>query len=59
MAPNSQPDKNPSGVAALTNPAINKGTAFTPQERDELHLTGLLPEAVDNIFLQRQRVLAI
>lgn len=33
----------PSGVDVLHDPSLNKGTAFTDGERDELHLRGLLP----------------
>ena len=31
------------GFAVLQDPATNKGTAFTDEERDRLHLRGLLP----------------
>ena len=31
------------GVKILHDPVRNKGTAFTEDERDELHLRGLLP----------------
>ncbi len=36
---------NARGRAVLTNPRINRGTAFTQDERRALGLTGLLPEA--------------
>jgi malate dehydrogenase (oxaloacetate-decarboxylating)(NADP+) len=36
----------PQGMALLHDPLLNKGTAFTPQERDALGLRGLLPPAV-------------
>ena len=40
-----------SGVARLQDPHLNKGTAFTAQERDDFGLRGLLPPAV---FTQQQ-----
>ena len=33
----------PRGVALLRDPLLNKGTAFSEQERDSLGLRGLLP----------------
>ena len=33
------------GVAVLATPTINRGTAFTFEERPQLGLTGLLPRA--------------
>ncbi len=43
----------PRGIALLRDPSLNKGTAFTPAERDSLGLRGLLPP---RIFTQRERV---
>ena len=43
------------GLDVLHNPRINKGTAFTAQERDALGLTGLLPAAVLTIEQQAER----
>lgn len=43
------------GRNLLLDPLINKGTAFTAQERDELDLHGLLPPAVYNIHQQLDR----
>jgi malate dehydrogenase (oxaloacetate-decarboxylating) len=34
------------GGSVLSSPLLNRGTAFTPAEREALGLTGLLPEAV-------------
>jgi hypothetical protein len=31
------------GIALINNPILNKGTAFTEEERDLFHLHGLLP----------------
>lgn len=46
-----------SGVTLLNDPAHNKGTAFTEQERKDLRLEGLLPTAVDDLPTQAERVL--
>jgi len=43
------------GRALLLDPFINKGTAFTQRERDELDLHGLLPPAVCTIRDQLER----
>ncbi|MDA8435150.1 MAG: NAD-dependent malic enzyme [Actinomycetales bacterium] len=43
------------GRAVLTDPRINKGTAFTDGERDELGLVGLLPPRVLSIDQQASR----
>jgi malate dehydrogenase (oxaloacetate-decarboxylating)(NADP+) len=43
------------GQALLSNAAYNKGTAFTPEERREYGLEGLLPPAVTTIELQVAR----
>jgi malate dehydrogenase (oxaloacetate-decarboxylating) len=43
------------GFDVLHTPQINKGTAFTAQEREALGLTGLLPPAVLSIEQQAQR----
>ncbi len=47
----------PEGVALLQDPALNKGTAFTEAERDQLHLRGLLPPHVSSQEQQLGRVL--
>jgi len=41
------------GLSLLRDPALNKGTAFTEQERDALKLRGLLPSVV---LTQEQQV---
>jgi malate dehydrogenase (oxaloacetate-decarboxylating) len=43
------------GFEVLHTPQINKGTAFTQEEREALGLTGLLPPAVLTIEQQAQR----
>jgi malate dehydrogenase (oxaloacetate-decarboxylating)(NADP+) len=45
------------GLALLRDPLLNKGTAFTNAERDELGLRGFLPAAVLSIEAQVERVL--
>ena len=45
------------GVAILRDPRLNKSTAFTESEREELGLLGLVPEGVDIEETQIQRVL--
>lgn len=43
------------GLEVLETPSLNKGSAFTLEERHALCLTGLLPPAVTTIELQAQR----
>lgn len=45
------------GSQVLTNPLLNKGTAFTERERDLLGIRGLLPPRVFSIEEQQQRTL--
>jgi malate dehydrogenase (oxaloacetate-decarboxylating)(NADP+) len=45
------------GIQLLEDPARNKGTAFTQAERERLGLIGLLPDAVEDIDRQVERVL--
>ena len=44
-----------SGFELLQNPRLNKGTAFTEEERDAFHLHGLLPPHVGTLEDQRER----
>ncbi|MEN9974862.1 MAG: hypothetical protein RLZZ282_868 [Verrucomicrobiota bacterium] len=46
------------GNALLANPLLNKGTAFTEEERDALGLRGLLPPRVFSLEEQVTRVYA-
>jgi malate dehydrogenase (oxaloacetate-decarboxylating) len=40
------------GLAVLTTPLLNKGTAFTAEERKDLGLTGLLPPVISTLEAQ-------
>lgn len=44
-----------SGYAVLGNPLLNKGTAFTEEERKDLGLDGLIPYHISTIEQQVQR----
>jgi malate dehydrogenase (oxaloacetate-decarboxylating)(NADP+) len=48
----------PNGLALLRDPLLNKGTAFTEQERDALGLRGFLPAHVFSMQTQVERVMA-
>ena len=45
------------GVQLLREPALNKGLAFTMEERQTLRIHGLLPPTVVNQDIQQERVL--
>jgi hypothetical protein len=44
------------GVDLLHDPLLNKGTAFSPSERDRLGLRGLLPPRVKDFIIQIERL---
>src|SRR6202161_476773 len=51
------------GMAVLTTPLLNKGSAFTEEERESLGLNGLLPPVISSLesqvasaYLQYQRL---
>ena len=46
------------GTAVLASPMINRGTAFTREQRRELGLTGLLPSGVSTLDGQLRRTYA-
>src|ERR1700728_4310256 len=56
--PSSRPDGEDSyktkarGMAVLTTPFLNKGTAFTVEERRELGLNGMLPPVISTLAAQ-------
>src|SRR5207247_5846968 len=43
------------GLAVLNSPLLNKGTAFTAEERKKLGLTGLLPPDISTLGTQVKR----
>src|SRR5688572_19493557 len=48
----------PKGLSLLRDPLLNKGTAFSPAERDALGLRGLLPPRVHTQEEQASRFMA-
>ena len=52
-----RPKKFPKGVDVLHDERLNKGIAFTEEERDALKLRGLLPPRVNTLEDQVKRVL--
>ncbi len=48
----------PTGYRRLLNPALNKSTGFSEEERDRFHLRGLLPPKIFSMEQQERRVLA-
>ena len=49
--------EQPKGYAVIQNAALNKSTAFSRQEREQLGLQGLLPYRIFSMAEQEQRVL--
>jgi len=45
------------GEDLLRDPTLNKGSAFTPEEREAFGLTGMLPPGVSTLEEQMQRVM--
>src|SRR5712671_6272739 len=48
-------DTKARGLAVLNSPLLNKGTAFTSEERKALGLTGLLPPDISTLEAQVKR----
>jgi malate dehydrogenase (oxaloacetate-decarboxylating)(NADP+) len=46
------------GIELLRDPALNKSTAYTAAEKEELGLIGLVPDVTETEDIQLQRVLA-
>src|ERR1700756_5470697 len=57
LSAHSTPAYSPHGLALLRDPLLNKGTAFTEEERDALGLRGFLPAHVLSMQDQVERVL--
>lgn len=57
LSARSTPAYSPHGLALLRDPLLNKGTAFTEEERNALGLRGFLPAAVMSMQAQVERVL--
>jgi len=57
MTDKKRKNKFPRGVDLLNDPFLNKGTAFTDEERDMLGLRGLLPPRVNSEERQIVRIL--
>jgi malate dehydrogenase (oxaloacetate-decarboxylating)(NADP+) len=55
--PTGRPVAGPTGVHLLHDPSLNKGTAFTEEERDQLKLRGLLPPRILTQDQQVEKVL--
>ena len=43
------------GYALLNDPFLNKGTAFTKEEREQLGLVGLIPDRIQTIEQQTKQ----
>jgi len=44
------------GIDILNNPRLNKGTGFSEKEREQLGLVGLLPDSIETLDQQVERV---
>jgi malate dehydrogenase (oxaloacetate-decarboxylating)(NADP+) len=57
MTLTSSSDSVATGEKLLDDPRLNKGTAFTSEERERYGLQGLLPHAVESLNRQAERVM--
>ena len=48
---------NKQGIDALQDPSLNKSTAFTEADKQELGIVGLVPDVTESIETQLSRVL--
>ena len=46
--------KSPTGMELIQNARLNKGTAFTKEEREQYQLRGLLPDTVTTLETQKK-----
>ncbi|MBV8414767.1 MAG: NAD-dependent malic enzyme, partial [Verrucomicrobia bacterium] len=44
------------GIDILNNPRLNKGTGFSEKEREQFGLVGLLPDSIETLDQQVERV---
>ncbi|KAL1303881.1 hypothetical protein AAFC00_000335 [Neodothiora populina] len=58
LATNKPLDCALTGNALLNSPYLNKGSAFTVEEREKFELSGLLPTAIDTLDTQTRRAYA-
>jgi malate dehydrogenase (oxaloacetate-decarboxylating)(NADP+) len=56
LNPMSYSDSPKRGFDVLRDPRLNKGTAFTRRERQELGIVGLLPDIVSSMEMQMERI---
>ncbi len=57
MINNNELNTSMNGMKVIEDAVLNKNTAFSYEERDKLGISGLLPDGVDTILEQRQRVM--
>lgn len=47
------------GYEIIREPTMNRGTSFTPEERVDHHLTGLIPHHLENLSVQCTRAMRV
>ncbi|MCJ1442075.1 MAG: hypothetical protein MMC23_002567 [Stictis urceolatum] len=53
------PNRYLKGYDVLREPSINKGTSFSPEERVQHHITGLVPHVLETLELQCMRAMRV